>query len=172
MKQFALLALIACSLPLVPTARAEEPAVVTEYEVLANSLMESVNVAQTREEITAIQNGARDLIHLGWQVMDYYGAEFPECAVQFEEMKAQLPGSENMPIPQLREKFHNAVGLSPAPKYCYFGRAMAYYPFVSIIRLNFDLDEPTRKKVVHHFFEAVEHVNDIREKVAGKAQAN
>lgn len=161
---FSALLFAAC---LIPAAHAEkEIPIMNDYEVLADELMNQVNVAQTREEVTAIQARNQDLIKMGFQVMAGYAGYFPECAEQYVAMEKELPGFDTTtPIKELRAKFHDAVGLPAGPKLCYLGRSMVYYPFIANIRMNGELDQNVKRQVLDHYREVIEHVEDIRKKL-------
>lgn len=137
-------------------AQAERYPVLETYVAHAQVLLDTSASAATPEQIATLQEGTRQLVLDGVEVMKLYASKNPVCAPQFEVFLSEVSSMESKTVAELHARYHNGEGLPAAPRHCYFGRSQVVHPAMNIVRLKGDVNAE-REQIQDDFAEVIEH---------------
>lgn len=153
---------ITASIFLSAIAQAEVYPVLENYKLSAEKLVETTKTAGTTDEVAALQSGCRALMDQGAEVMKLYAIKNPNCEAQFNLMVSEIPQMQSMTIKELHDRYHDGVGLPPAPKHCYFGRSQVVHPAMNYVRAQGTMDLSLRLDMIEEFEEVINHLSRIQ----------
>ncbi len=158
----ALLSILFATL-IVSTANAGNYPILTQYRDAAQALVTATESAQTQADLLVLQDGTRELMSLGAEIVKLYGEKNPACTEQFTVFLAEMPQMETMTLDQAKRRYHDGLGLPAAPRHCYFGRSQVIHPALNLIRIRNSYTDRLRSQVSADFEEVIEHLERIEQ---------
>lgn len=136
--------------------------VLVKYETLATELFQITQNAQNDLELKRIGDKTKDLIQIGFEIMDLYAVKYPVCKIQYDSIAQEASQLAEKSLEEMESKYHDGVGLPSAPTLCYLGRSQVIHPVMNLIRLKQTFSESLRQELLHDFDEVIEHLQKIQ----------